>query len=85
MRGLGLGRGWLAAIFSAMVLGASASPAQGAPEDPLFTYVPVPPPPLSGFPMVPPVGSFNGPCGVGVDSAGNFYLSDYYHHTVDVF
>jgi DNA-binding beta-propeller fold protein YncE len=68
-----------------MALFAGAVPAQAAPEDPLFTYVPIPPlipftPPVPG-----PTGSFNGPCGLGVDSAGNFYVSDYYHDVVDVF
>jgi len=33
----------------------------------------------------PPPGGFEGPCGVGVDSKGNFYVSDYYRHNIDVF
>ena len=34
--------------------------------------------------LPPPLGSLNGPCGAAVDSAGSFYISDYYHDVVDV-
>jgi hypothetical protein len=59
-----------------LALGAAA-PAQAAPGDPAFVFMA----PAS----VPPGSGFNGPCGLAVDIAGNFYVSDYYHHTVDVF
>ena len=64
----------------ALALGVAA-PAGAAPADPLWEFVPsefyVPPP--------SPVADFEGPCGLAVDSAGNFYVSDYYHHFIDVF
>jgi DNA-binding beta-propeller fold protein YncE len=64
---------------AAVALGLASVPAQAAPGDPLFTFVP---PTVS---KVPPVGYFEGPCGLAVDSTGRLYVSDYYHHTVDVF
>jgi DNA-binding beta-propeller fold protein YncE len=33
----------------------------------------------------PPEGEFEDPCGVAVDSVGDLYVSDYYHHTIDVY
>jgi hypothetical protein len=64
---------------------ATVAPAQGA-TDPLFVFKPTPPPPGSKIPPLPPPnGRLNGPCGIGVDSVGRFYVSDYYHHAVDVF
>jgi DNA-binding beta-propeller fold protein YncE len=64
-----------------------AAPAHAAPGDPLFTFVPVPPPPTKPPQPIlpPPTGYLNGPCGLGVDSTGRFYVSDYYHHAIDVF
>ncbi len=62
-----------------VTLGALAAPAWGAGSPPLFTFIPT----LSGG--LPSPGYLNGPCGLGVDSAGRFYVSDYYHHAVDVF
>jgi hypothetical protein len=67
----------LGAICATLALGAAAAPAQAAPGDPAFVFTA----PAS----VPPGSGFNGPCGLAVDIAGNFYVSDYYHHTVDVF
>jgi hypothetical protein len=32
----------------------------------------------------PPYGTLYGACGAAVDPAGNFYISDYYRHVVDV-
>lgn len=62
---------------------ALAAPAQAAP-DPLFVFTPSPSaPPLPVTP--PPTGFLNGPCGLAVDSSSRFYVSDYYHHAVDVF
>jgi len=79
----------LGALCAAVALIAllSAAPAQGA-SDPLFVFTPEPktepgkPPPP---PEPPPTGYFNGPCGVGVDSFGRFYLADYYHSAIDLF
>jgi DNA-binding beta-propeller fold protein YncE len=59
-----------------------ASSAQGAASDPLFVFVPKP----AGLNFVPPpTGFLEGPCGVGVDPLGHFYVSDYYHDTIDVY
>lgn len=33
----------------------------------------------------PPEGEFEDACGVAVDPAGDLYVSDYYHHTIDVY
>jgi hypothetical protein len=68
----------LSALCAALLaLGAAAAPAQGAAGDPAFVFTP------SG--AVLPAGGFDGPCGLAVDRAGNFYVSDYYRHVVDVF
>ncbi len=42
------------------------------------------PAPESGI-SVPPKEYLEGPCGLAVDSGGSFYVSDYYHDTVDRF
>jgi hypothetical protein len=74
----------IALCAAAAVLGLAGS-AQGATE-PLFVFTPVPSPiPLPGAGGAPPNGRLEGPCGVAVDSIGRFYVSDYYHHVVDVF
>ncbi len=62
---------------AAAVLGAGAPAAQAAFDDPLFVFTP-----SSG---VPPAGGFSSPCGLAVDLVSNLYVSDYYHHAVDVF
>jgi hypothetical protein len=62
----------------ALALGAGVPAAQAAPEDPLFVFDPGKAPSLQ-FP------AFEGPCGLGVDSDANLYVSDYYHHLIDVF
>src|ERR1700742_5041186 len=36
-------------------------------------------------PIPPPEGELEDACGVAVDSAGDVYISDYYHHAVDVY
>jgi len=59
-------------------------PALAAPSDPIFIFSPEPPPPPSP-PVPPPNGFWNDPCGVAVDGAGNFYVADHYHHTVDLY
>jgi DNA-binding beta-propeller fold protein YncE len=62
-----------------------ATPAQAAPEDPLFVFVPTPPPvPIPPI-FPPPFGYFNGPCGMAVDSQGSFWVSDYYHDVIDIY
>jgi DNA-binding beta-propeller fold protein YncE len=33
----------------------------------------------------PPEGQIEGPCGLAISPAGNVYVADYYHRTVDVF
>jgi hypothetical protein len=65
------------AILSAAVLSLSAAAPGAAASDPLFVF--------TAPSSVPPGSGFNGPCGLAVDLAGNFYVSDYYHHAVDVF
>lgn len=85
MRRVALWRLLLAGALVLTALAASASPAQGAASDPLFILSPIPPNNPFLPPTPPPYGNFNGPCGLGVDSAGNFYVSDYYRHSVDAF
>jgi hypothetical protein len=76
-------RAWLAILSMGLTALVLAAPAQGA-TDPLFVLTPSPPPPP--LPVTPPPSGFlNGPCGAGVDSTGKLYVSDYYHHIVDVF
>jgi DNA-binding beta-propeller fold protein YncE len=87
MRDFDAKRAWRAVFCAALVaftVGAGAAPAWGAASDPLFVFVPVPPPP-PGSPTLPPTGYLNGPCGLAADSSGRLYVSDYYHHAVDVF
>lgn len=73
----------IATLLSAFSLALAASPAPAAPgADPLFVLRPEPSP-LD--PVPPPVGDFEGPCGLAVDGGGRFYVSDYYHHAVDVY
>ncbi|HEV7518973.1 MAG TPA: NHL repeat-containing protein [Thermoanaerobaculia bacterium] len=80
-------RALLAGLCLALALAAPPAAVQAAFGDPLFVYSPAPPPdPAPGEkPVPPPSGYLNGPCGLGVDSGGRFYVSDYYHHAVDVF
>lgn len=65
--------------LAALLCAAFAPPAQAAAGDPLFVFVP------NGGASPPPTGSLRGPCGLAVDSSARFYVSDYYHHKVDVF
>jgi DNA-binding beta-propeller fold protein YncE len=72
-------------VLCAALLGLSIGPtlAQASPDP--FIYTPVPPPPSPPPPFVPPAGQFEGPCGLAVDSAGNFYVADHYHDVIDRF
>jgi hypothetical protein len=80
-----LWRGWLAGLLCACALAGMAAPAaQGAASDPLFIFTPTPPSPPAP-PLPPPLGFLEGPCGLGVDPLGRFYVSDYYHDTVDAY
>lgn len=85
MRLRALWRALATAIVAMAALGAAPGPAQAAPSDPLFIFSPIRP----NAPLVPvlppPYGNLNGPCGIGVDSSGDYYVSDYYRHAVDVF
>jgi hypothetical protein len=79
---------WLATAICAVVaiamLDTGAPLASAASSDPIFEYMPIPPPPLSP-PLPPPNGRFYDPCGLAVDSEGFFYVSDYYHDTIDIY
>ncbi len=83
----GVRRAWLGALCAAVVALVRSPRRPGRLDDPLFVFVPRRPDtrrrpaPLAP----PPTGYFNGPCGLAVDSAGRFYVSDYYHHAIDVF
>jgi DNA-binding beta-propeller fold protein YncE len=72
----------LGAILSLLAL--AAAPAQAGPSDPVFVFTPKPPPPPEA-PIPPPTGYLEGPCGIAVDASGSFYVSDYYHHAIDIF
>jgi DNA-binding beta-propeller fold protein YncE len=37
------------------------------------------------IPVPPPEGEFEDACGVAVDAFGDLYISDYYHHTIDIY
>lgn len=85
-------RDWLRGVIPGLVIvilgiGAAVPANATTSEDPLFVYVPVKPTfPVPGVPVLPPpLGYFTGPCGVGTDPLGNFYVSDYYHHVIDAF
>jgi DNA-binding beta-propeller fold protein YncE len=66
----------LAACLGALAVG--ASPAAGASHPFLFS--------VSGFEPSPGVFEhFEDPCGLAVDSAGDFYVSDYYGDAIAVF
>jgi hypothetical protein len=78
--------GWAALVvaFVVAVHGPDAGIAASPPTEPIFVFTPVPaPPPAPAKP--PPNGYLNGPCGLAVDPAGNFYVADHYHDAVDVY
>jgi DNA-binding beta-propeller fold protein YncE len=68
----------LGAVLASFAGFAAPASALGSGE-PLFTFIP------GGASVPAPTGYLVGPCGLGVDSAGNFYVSDYYHHAIDVY
>ncbi|MGC1164683.1 MAG: NHL repeat-containing protein [Solirubrobacterales bacterium] len=72
-------RAAVATVMAALVL---AAPARAAVTAPLFAFVPAP---VKGEnpPKPPPGGYLNGPCGLAVGAAGDFYVSDYHHDAVD--
>jgi hypothetical protein len=72
------------AIALCSFLGAAVA-AMGAPgANPLFILKPEPP--KFPLPLVPPpVGELEGPCGLTVDDNSRLYISDYYHHAIDVY
>lgn len=74
-------RACLAAACASLAIVALAAPAQAA-VDPVYVFFA---PKAGQLGVVPPGSGFNGPCGLAVDTAGNLYVSDYYHRTVDVF
>jgi DNA-binding beta-propeller fold protein YncE len=71
------------ALLAVCVLLGATPAAQGAASDPLFVFTPTPPQSLT--PLPPPFGFLEGPCGMGVDPLGHFYVSDYYHDSVDAY
>jgi DNA-binding beta-propeller fold protein YncE len=73
------------ALLCGVVLAVLAAPAEGATGDPIFhLFASFDREGEAGSPYPPP-GGFEGPCGLGVDSSGDFYVSDYHRHHVDVF
>jgi DNA-binding beta-propeller fold protein YncE len=69
------------ALLAIWMLFAVTPSAQAAASDPLFVFTPTP----SFAVLPPPSGYLEGPCGMGVDPTGRFYVSDYYHDTVDAY
>jgi hypothetical protein len=67
----------LTVLCAALALAAFATPVQAAPGDPLFIF--------QASQSGAPGGEFEGPCGLAVNADGNFYVSDYYHHAIDIF
>jgi sugar lactone lactonase YvrE len=70
-----------AAALAAAALGAlGLAPAtRGAASDPLFVFTP------GAGTLPPPVGYFEGACGLAVDPSGRLYVADYYHDSIDVY
>jgi DNA-binding beta-propeller fold protein YncE len=85
MRRTAIKRAGLATLCVVGLALGAASPVQAAFDDPIFVYRPVPPPDPTAPKVPPPAAKFEGPCGLAVDNGGNFLVSDYYHHAVNVF
>jgi DNA-binding beta-propeller fold protein YncE len=79
----GSGRLVAAVLCAGLTLCSIPAAAQGEPGDPLFQYFGVEAKDGSAFKPFPPGSGFEGPCGLAVDSRGDFYVADYYHHAVD--
>jgi hypothetical protein len=76
------------ALCACLLALAVSTPAFGAAgENPTFVFFPPEAVPGSNPPIegVPPGTGIHDACGLGVDPAGNFYVSDYYHDAVDLF
>jgi hypothetical protein len=69
---------------AALLVAVGAPTAQAAFDDPIFVLRPAPPPPPEP-PIPPPASNFEGPCGLAVGATANLYVSNYYHHTIDLF
>lgn len=78
-----LWRGMSVAILSLSILMGVVAPAMADQSDPLWVFTPTGNFAIGEPILPPPVGSLYGPCGMGVDSAGNFYVSDYHHNVID--
>jgi DNA-binding beta-propeller fold protein YncE len=76
---------WLAGLCVGLLALCVASAAQAGPTDPLLVYTPRPPANPLEPKIPPPTGYLEGPCGIAVDSTGRIYVSDYYHHVVDLY
>jgi hypothetical protein len=84
MRVFRLKKKLFAALGTALLILLAGAATVQAAIDPLVIFTPVPPTGKEEKSM-PPTGRLNGPCGIAVDSTGRFYVSDYYHHTVNIF
>jgi DNA-binding beta-propeller fold protein YncE len=80
-------RVWIGLLFAAVLATCVASvPVQAAEfDDPIFLFRPLRPEDPEGPREPPPAGDFEGPCGIAVNSTGNFFVSDYHHHAIDAF
>lgn len=80
----GKGAAW-AVLLGILGLALTAPSASGA-VDPAFTfYASAAKEGEAHAPYPAPGTGFEGPCGIGVDSKGDFYVADYYHRNVGVF
>src|SRR3954451_23785471 len=88
MRGGARRRIWVGMLCALALVGASAAlavPAQADFDDPIFLFRPLRPEEQETSPTPPPVGDFEGPCGLAVNSQSSFYVSDFYHYVVSYF
>jgi hypothetical protein len=72
-------------LLAVLALALPVPGAHAAAGDPLFVLQPKPLPFETAPFKPPPVGFFEGPCGLAVDSSARIYISDYYHDVVDVY
>jgi DNA-binding beta-propeller fold protein YncE len=68
------------ALFSTVLLLLVVPGAWAAASDPLFVLTNIKPAEQNA-----PEKLFEGPCGIGVDSTGDFYVGDYYHDAIEFF